>query len=81
MPSFRAVGAGLVHLPSGMLQVSVDYFVVGEEQESKVCSHVYIVTDRAALLGKVTAQLDLLKQTQDDRARELNIVGQELGNI
>lgn len=77
---FTAKGAGLVRLPSGLLQITVDYFADSEPLVA-ILSQVYIVADKDALIAKVTAQLTSMKQAQDEATAQLNIVGVLLGSI
>lgn len=77
---FTARGAALVRLPSGLLQITVEY--VRDEEPTKVMlTQVYVVADKPALLAKVNAQLTAMKQAQDDATAQLNVVGKVLGTI
>jgi hypothetical protein len=78
--AFRAVGAALVRLPSGLLQITVDYFA-DSEPDHAILSQAYVVADKDALIAKVTAQLTSMKQAQDEATAQLNIIGKLLGSI
>jgi len=77
---FTATGAGLVRLPSGLLQITVTY-AADTEPTKVILTQVYIVADKPALLAKVTAQLTAMKQAQDDATSQINIIGKVLGTI
>jgi len=77
---FTAKGTALVKLPSGLLQIMVDYSA-DDEPTKVILSQVYVVADKDALVAKVTAQLTALKQAQDEAAAQLHIVGHVIGTI
>jgi hypothetical protein len=77
---FIAKGSALVKLPSGMLQITVDYFT-DAEPTIVILQQAYVVVDKDALLAKVNAQLTSMKQAQDEATAQLNIVGQVLATI
>ena len=62
---FTAKGAALVKLPSGLLQISVEFFADAEPTKV-ILRQNYIVADKEALIAKVTAQLTSMKQAQDE---------------
>jgi hypothetical protein len=78
--AFRAIGRAVAKLPSGLLQVTVEY-VADDAPEKVLITHHYIVADKQSLHAKVTAQLDALKMAQDEEQSEFNVVGEVLGVI
>lgn len=77
---FSAVGGGVVKLPSGQFQVTVNY-LDDARPDKPLLTQQYVVIDKPTLLVKVAAQLQQLKQAADDAVTNMNIVGKTLGSI
>ena len=77
---FKAIGVSLVKLHSGLVQVTVDFFA-DATPETAILRQAYVVADRSSLNAKVTAQLQALKDAQDEAEQQIDIVGKLLGSI
>lgn len=78
--AFTAKGSGVVKLPAGQFQVTVDYYDDAAPAKP-ILSQTYVVIDKPTLVTKVAAQLQQLKQAADDATTNMNIVGKTLGSI
>jgi len=78
--AFTAKGSALAHLPSGMMQVTVNYYA-DEEPDKVVLTHSYIVNGKAALQAKVNKQLEALKTVKDEAQDPLSVVNVVIGTI
>lgn len=80
---FYAKGASVAKLPSGMMQVTVEYYRAAHDEEPArvVMSAIYVVANTDALHAKVVHQLQALKEAADDLDQPLTVVDTVLGTI